>query len=193
MITDSPQRYGLISQLFHWVMAFYLIRQTVGVIAGYVNDADNAVSHFLHGSHQPTGVIILVLVILRLAWMSTQKGHRPVNEGRLGQVASLTHALLYALMVLASASGLLLIWGKGKGLALYGVTLFEEGEATDWAVTLGSFLHTPLSWTLCVLIGLHILAALYHQLILRDRTLFRMLGTKSGWSASSSKKGGCQP
>lgn len=159
-------------------MAFYLIRQMVGVIAGYVNEADNVVSHFLHGSHQPTGVIILVLVILRLAWIATQKGHRPAHEGRLGQVASLTHGLLYVLMVLASASGLLLIWGKGKGLALYGVILFEEGKTTDWAVALGSFLHTPLSWTLCILMTGHIGAALFHHFVLGDKTLFRIIGTR---------------
>lgn len=179
MITDSPQRYGLISQLFHWVMAFYLIRQTVGVIAGYVNDADNVVSHFLHGSHQPTGVIVLFLVMLRLAWISTQKGHRPTHEGRVEQVAAFTHWLLYALMVLAPASGLLLIWGEGKSLAVYGWTLFSEGDTTDWAVTLGSLLHTPLSWALCVLMVGHIVAALYHHFVLRDKILLRMIGNRA--------------
>jgi cytochrome b561 len=187
MIKDSPQRYGLISQLFHWVMAFFLIKQTVGVIAGYVNDADNVVSHFLHGSHQPTGVIILALVGVRIAWVSYQ-AQRPPQEGKLGQLARFSHILLYVLMVLVPVSGLLLIWGEGKGLEVYGVTLFSEGEATSWAETLGGALHTPLSWTLCILMTGHIVAALLHHFVLRDRTLIRMLGLRPGSSSTGPLK-----
>jgi cytochrome b561 len=36
-------------------------------------------------------------------------------------------------------------------------------------------IHSFIGWVLLALIGLHILAALYHRLILRDRVLQRIL------------------
>jgi cytochrome b561 len=180
MIKDSPQQYGLISQLFHWVMALYMVKQTVGVLAGYVNEADNFVSHFLHGSHQPTGIIILALVAMRLVWISFQAGQRPPQLGKFGQLARFSHVLLYVLMLLVPISALLLIWGEGKALTIYGVILFDEGASTEWAATVGGFLHTPLSWTLCILMIGHILAGLFHHFVLKDTALIRMLGFKLG-------------
>jgi cytochrome b561 len=37
-------------------------------------------------------------------------------------------------------------------------------------------LHSLLSWVLCVLIVAHILAALFHRLVLKDGILSRMAG-----------------
>lgn len=176
MLKDSNDVYGRVSQALHWVMAFYLIRQAVGVLAGYVNEAENVVSHFLEGKHQPTGVAILVLLLIRLAWVATQAGHRPRHPGTAGKFAVGGHLLLYILMLLVPVTGLLIAWGKGKGLQAYGLTLFKAGPEVEWAIALGRTLHTPVGWMLMVLIGGHIAIALYHHFVIHDRTMSRMLG-----------------
>ena len=40
--------------------------------------------------------------------------------------------------------------------------------------------HGLLAWGMLVLIGVHVLAALYHQLILKENVLSRMFGRGEG-------------
>lgn len=106
-------------------------------------------------AHILVGIAIFALVAWRLA-LRARRGAPALPEGGnpvLDRIAMATHALLYLLLVLIPVSGLV-AWYGGVGLA---------AEA-----------HEVMKTILLALMGLHIVGALYHQLVLRDGLMMRM-------------------
>jgi cytochrome b561 len=82
--------------------------------------------------------------------------------------------LLFAIPALA----LFRAYGSGKGREQWGINIVPAtGEKVEWMMAPANALHSLLSWALCVLIVAHILAALFHCLVLKDGILSRMAGT----------------
>jgi cytochrome b561 len=86
------------------------------------------------------------------------------------------HGLLYLLLlavplagwIYSNATGYRVVY-LGK-LPLPNLVARDKDLAADWLQV-----HHLLAWTLAVVIGLHVLAALHHQFIVRDNTMRRML------------------
>src|SRR5690606_16525742 len=101
------------------------------------------------------------------------------------RVASLTHGMLYALMLAMPLSGWL--YDSSSGLRpLRWFKLLEGPKLTapDAAVAeLARDTHAWLFWLLVALVAAHAGAALYHHLFQNDNTLARML--PSGWLKSN--------
>lgn len=131
---------------------------------------------FLYATHKSLGIAVLALGLLRLlcriATTAPAPAHGPVWQQRL---ASANHALLYVLLLAMPLSGWLLNSSAGQPLKWFGLFPLPAltGKNADlkvWADTT----HTWLFWTLAVLAGLHLLAALHHHWIRKDGLLGRM-------------------
>lgn len=127
--------------------------------------------------HTGIAVLIAVLLPLRLLWRLGSMTPPPLSSspwviwaGRLVRVA------LYALMLAAVCSGYLLVTGSGRGLDVFGLlvlpALFNLLPGTLERV---GQLHQLSVWLLALLVVLHLAAALWHHMLLRDNTLRRML------------------
>lgn len=175
-MSNTEQRWGWLAQLFHWGM-FLLI-----VGAWYAVDAHE---DFPKGSderaqwmmiHKALGTSVLFLVWIRLAARFVQRSPVPVGQPLEQKVAAAGNVALYALMIAMPVTGLLATQYSGRPLDWFGVfelpvVLAENKETGKVLMEMHEGLYVPFF----ALIGVHALAALYHQLVQKDGTLRRML------------------
>lgn len=154
------ERYSLPQIGLHWIIALlflanYLISEGMG---SYLDDhlagldlSGNWVVNF----HVYAGIAFLAFAVIRLVTRLIQKTPEQAESGdpRLNRLAKAAHHSLYLLMFLVPVAGLLTWYGQLEILAE---------------------VHVLLMNLMLAIIGLHIAAALYHQLILKDGLLHRM-------------------
>ncbi len=128
--------------------------------------------------HKSIGITILILVLLRIAWRLTDRtpalpNHMQTWERRL---AHTSHALMYVAMVMMPLSGWVINSAANFPLRLYGLIRLPNIAPADKALqSQAELVHMTLFWILVALLLLHIGAAFWHHLKLRDQILTRML------------------
>ncbi|WP_298718083.1 cytochrome b [uncultured Oceanisphaera sp.] len=170
---DSKERYGSVSKTFHWLMAV-LIGWQLLKFGDRIAEGEHWVGETLVPWHVSIGTLLLVMIVLRLVWVMTQRHQRPAQDPATARLVKAGHGLLFAGMLLMPLTGIMVMLGGGYGLTAFGLEIFAKGDEIAWAATIGS-LHSPLVWALTVLIIGHIGMALTHHYVHRDDTLKRML------------------
>jgi cytochrome b561 len=188
-LMDSPRRYGLVSRVLHWGMAYLLIWQFASLLMwrfGGQADWVEIVTSFgpYHGT---IGLLTMVSVILRAVWAFINRQNRPPpTSGWMGHAARAGHLLLYCLMFVIPALALLRSYGSGKGWKQWGLQLVPEtGIEIGWMIVPANALHGVLAWILSATIAGHVIMALFHQMIREDHKLATMLGPLVGASKRS--------
>lgn len=143
MINDDATRYGTISRLFHWGMAFLIAWQLLRFF-DRISEGEHWVGRNLVPWHVSIGSLLLLLVVLRIAWALTQKDRRPEQDPATAVLVRAGHLLLYAAMVLMPMTGAMTMVGKGYGWSPFGIELVAKGEKIPWMAALGS-VHSPLA------------------------------------------------
>jgi cytochrome b561 len=126
--------------------------------------------------HMSVGLALLVLMVPRLFWRAVSKPLPPVPmTPMMALSAKLAHLALYGLLIALPVVGLLAAWIKGRTVGFFGVPL-PSPIAVDrnLAHTLEGA-HELLGHGIMALAGLHAAAAIYHQKVLKDGLLSRML------------------
>jgi cytochrome b561 len=175
---DPASRYTLPAIALHWLIAMliiatFLLGLTMTDIPGLT---PTKLKYF--SWHKWLGVTILGLVGLRLLWRLT---HTPPAYAATmphwqTQAAQLTHGLLYLLMFAIPLSGYFYSLAAGVPVVYLGIVPLPVLIAPDHALkALLKPVHYWLNMCMLALFCLHILAALKHQFIDKDRTLQRML------------------
>jgi cytochrome b561 len=128
--------------------------------------------------HKATGLTILVLSLLRLAWrFSWRPPPWPESLGRATLlVARATHAAFYVLMIVMPVTGWIMSSASERPLVWYGLfPVYKLPVAKGSALAgFGHEAHELLGWLFLALVVLHVAAALRHQFVLRDEVLRRM-------------------
>lgn len=176
-IRNTLHRYGLVSLFFHWAVVVLLIVQYTWAFR--IDRAEGLRVRFeLVTQHKTLGMVILALVILRLLWrVFNRPPPLPVTMPRWERyIAGITHWLLYGLVLAMPVTGWLYSSAAGFGEQWWGPVnfpaLIESSEFwQDWF----GLIHRALAIALATLVGLHVLAALRHQFVVRDDILRRML------------------
>jgi cytochrome b561 len=128
--------------------------------------------------HISFGFIILALMVLRLLWRLTQKvPPLPTDTPALQETAArAVHYLLYATLIVLPLTGWGLASARGWQVTVFNmVTLPPIAQATQASVRLYDNLHVTFVTIVCILIGVHVAAALYHYIWLKDDVVQRML------------------
>jgi cytochrome b561 len=126
--------------------------------------------------HGETGLVVLALVWFRLLWKLANREPAIVPPLAAWQRMA-AHAVawtFYALMVVLPVLGIVMLQADGKTVSLLGASLpgFVAVD-TAWAHRLED-IHEWLGNAMMVLIGVHVVATLWHGIVLRDNTLARM-------------------
>jgi cytochrome b561 len=121
---------------------------------------------------------VLGVAIARLAWRATHREPAPLDGVPPWQVLSarVLHWSLYVLMFVVPILGWINASWRGMPIAMFGTELPQlvATRAPGWRWT--GDVHALLSnYLMLTLVGLHVLAALYHYFIRRDQVLQRML------------------
>lgn len=182
MTTLSKQTsYGPVPKALHWIAALcVLLAWTIGTIG---DDIPRSMEKTALSVHMSLGIAVLAILIVRLLWRGANP--QPMPGTRFSPwsdyLASISHWLLYALMAAVPVAGILLQFARGEPLSVFGLVQVASPWASDRALA-RSFkeVHEVLANTLVILAALHIVAALFHHFILKDRTLIRMLPGRHG-------------
>lgn len=175
MIFDTPDGYGLVSRLLHWIMAaavlgtFALGWWMVGLdyYSPYYKSAPDL--------HRAVGVMIFMALLARLTWRAANVKPSDAELSPMERRASrLAHKALYVLLLALSVSGYLISTADGRAIDVFGLlsipSLIESKGLEDIA---GAF-HEYLAYALIALSGVHAAAAFKHHFMDRDRSLSRM-------------------
>jgi cytochrome b561 len=127
--------------------------------------------------HLSIGVAILFFIMLRLIWRLAFPVP-PLATIPIWQqwLARTTHWILYLLVLAMSVLGWAAASYRGWDVNLFGIVTMPAlaAKGTKWAHTAGD-IHNKLVYVLLGFIGLHVIGALYHYFIKRDRVLQRMI------------------
>jgi cytochrome b561 len=165
------------AKTLHWLVVALLIGQ-FALAWTMPHIGRNTQPDTVINAHFMVGVIILAVAVVRLLWRLTHT--EPPPEAGLPPwqrtSARLVHSLLYLLLLVIPVLGWINASWRGFPIVMFGVALPKliATRAPGWGWT-GDMHAVLANYAMLALVGLHVLAALYHYLIRGDRVLQRML------------------
>ena len=172
MSQNSPERYHPLQVTLHWLtVALVFAAFILGKYANFLpNDASEIAPLRIH---MLLGVTILLVIIVR--FITRMKVPRPAyastGNAFLDGLGKFVHYALYLLVFLMAISGMSLSIQAGLPSIVFGGSGVLPTDFYDFAARM---LHGFIAPALFLLILLHVGAAFYHQLALKDNLLARM-------------------
>lgn len=176
-IKNTTETYGLLTKIFHWLMAVLIIGM---LVVGFImEDIEPLTTRFqVYGLHKSTGILILMLVALRFSWhrVSKKPALLPTLKWWEAKLAHLIHGALYLGMVGMPLSGWLLSSAAGRPVSVYGLLTLPDLVAPNEKLRdIFGEIHEITAFALIGAVALHAAAAFKHHVIDKDGTLRRML------------------
>jgi cytochrome b561 len=171
------ERYSGTTRLIHWVMAVLILAT---IPAGFVMvqpGLERGVQNTLFVFHKNVGVLLLILVALRLCWrlMRPAPPLPATVPGWQARIAGLSHAALYALMVVMPVAGYVRVKAGGfpiESLDALGVPSLVP--RSDALAEVAKTIHYGAGLAIAAVICLHVGAALFHGIVKRDGVVSRI-------------------
>jgi cytochrome b561 len=169
---DAATRYDRGTIALHWAVAgTVILLWLMGRLTGLLPKSPLRVD--IWSMHVLIGFALAALVAARI-WWRLRRGARlaPLATGAQHLAGVVVHSALYVAMIAVVALGIANVFGHG--FPLFGVWRFPrfwdkpfQHQINEW--------HDLSANIIAALAVVHILAALYHHLILKDGVLRRML------------------
>ncbi len=175
---NTKNSFGLITIAIHWLMAVIIIG--IFILGKYMVSLDYYDSFYHTGPwwHKSFGLLIAFLVVYRLIWKFTNPKVLPLASHKKVEIslAKLAQTLLYISLILCCISGVMISTAKGAGISFFDLfeipALIAKGKSQ---AELAGEVHYYATYSLIILASLHMLAALKHHFLDKDRTLIRIL------------------
>ena len=180
MLRNTPQRWGTVAQIFHWVSAalvFYLLGH--GWWMTHFAARETRLAEY--ATHASVGYFVLALILVRMTWRSTGAvpPHPVAAPAWERRMAMGSHMALYGLLIVESYLGWMLSGTLREPLdrTLGGLVrvpqIMRPGNRNLHEVFEAA--HELVAWMLAAVVVLHIGATIYHWKVRRDNVLRRML------------------
>lgn len=173
MNRTSPKRYHPLQVALHWlvvllVFALFIVGKSMSRLP---NDAEKLTPLALH---MGVGLLTLVVIVFRFVMRMRlpKPAHASTGNAFLDWIGKVVHYALYALVFLMTVSGLSLSMQAGLTPIVFGGS--GASLPADFYDFAARMLHGFVAPVLFLLILLHVGAAFYHQLALKDNLLSRM-------------------
>ena len=175
-VKNTEKEYGSISKVFHWTVLLLVI--VMLAIASQSTELPRGQEKLeLILLHASFGLLLLFVLSARLLWRwlnitPAKMPHIPVWQHVISRTV---HYGLYIMLFVQIFNGMARFATAGYKVPFFG--LFEVGFPMDKDEALNELigdLHGIFPIVILVLLGIHILAALYHHFWLKDNTLRRM-------------------
>lgn len=173
MTQNTTRRYHPLQVTLHWLVVILVVAAFVigKSMSRLPNDAEKLTPLALH---MVVGLVTLVVIVFRFAMRTRLPRPKPATAGNpfFDWLGRAVHYGLYLLVFLMAVSGLSLSAQTGLAPIVFGGSGGSlPADFTDFAARL---LHGFIAPTLVLLVLLHVGAAIYHQLALKDNLLARM-------------------
>jgi cytochrome b561 len=194
-IKNTAKDYGSIAKWLHWVTAvlFLLVYCSVYYRHWFTEEksSENWVGLQLHLS---IGVTIAVIVALRILWRISNRIPDSEPGTKLENLAAHAgHLVLYTIMIMMPLTGYIGTGVDTEYFFLFDIAKFEDTKIFAYLVSDAmkmtfkefenpvDFIHKDIlgAWVVWLLILGHVLAALYHQFVKKDRALRKMTNSRS--------------
>jgi len=168
-------RYHAVARVLHWVIGLAIIAE---IVIGLGHESWEGATWAMP-VHKATGITILVLSMLRLAWRLTHSAPTlPATMPRWQtKLAHGLHWLFYVMIIAVPITGWVMSSAGKYPLNWFGLfdipklPVIPKSALADFAHEA----HEVMGIAFIPLLVLHIAAALYHHFIVRDGVLRRML------------------
>ncbi len=175
-LDETKPHYGTMTIVLHWLTALLVVAGfTLGLSMIGLPLSRQKLQWYAW--HKWIGITIWLLTCGRLAWRwmhpAPSMALMPAWQQR---TAVVTHALLYALLVVIPISGWLYSSATGVQVVYLGLVPLPDLVPKDKALAaVLRSVHVTLNFTLLAVVCLHAAAALKHHYLDRDTVLARML------------------
>lgn len=166
------KQYSIRLAVIHWLtLLLFIAAVYLGHSLDEMKEAANKLS--LYPTHFIIGDLVLVLTLIRVYFLRKDGKLAPIEGGSAiaNKVASGIHHLLYVLLIALPVSGMVMINTTGL---LAAIQAHDASKLPDLEKFMAHEVHAALVAILVLTIGLHALAALYHQFVLKDNLIRRM-------------------
>jgi cytochrome b561 len=162
----------------HWLMFLLLIVVYVAIEFRVLYDKGMPEREFMKSLHFMFGLCVFLLLCLRLLAKRLSPRPEPVDSQGLSlwfqRAAGAGHVVLYLFMAIMPIAGWLMLSAAGKPIPFFGLELPALIAPVEALAKQIKQLHALAGNIGYGLIGLHVAAAMFHQLVLKDRLLQRM-------------------
>lgn len=182
MIRNTDKSWGIVSILFHWIMAgLFFFQFWLGLTLEA--QSDRAIRAMLVERHVSFGFLILFLWGIRIFWAVTSKrpGLPETMQKNERIIARASHWALSGLLLVTPIVGWAIVSAVRSPVPLP-ISVFGLVEmprlplaVSTRASGLWTTMHAFLAYFMLVLSAVHALAAIRHQFTLKDGLLRRMI------------------
>lgn len=173
-IKNTQTHYGSVAKFLHWLIFTLLLVMIVGGF--FMGDLPKEYKGTIYNLHKLTGITILFLMLLRVLWTLTNVKPRLPSHMPTWQRFAMyfVQVGLYILVIGMPLAG----WIGSSAVQKYphiGDFYFKLPVPHErWIAGISFDFHNWIAYTIIAFASVHILAALYHQFILKDNLLRRM-------------------
>jgi len=171
--------YRFSQKLIHWLMAVFITLDLVVAqkFGGDMELWDRLDSRIDHAS---LNLVIMCLFLLRV-YLRRQHGAPPAPSNMSNwqvNLSKITHLGIYILMASLFITGLITAMQATDPLPAFGIYDFTLGNRDETLFQFVRQFHEAATQLMIALIALHVMAAIYHQVVLRDQVMSRMWRSK---------------
>ncbi len=177
MLDNSTSRYSTATIALHWLMAVLLAAVYACIELRGLFPKGSDPREAMKALHFMLGLSVLLLVLPRLTYRLSGPKAVIIPEPPAWQQAAarFAHLFLYVLMLIMPILGWLTLSAAGKPIPFFGLDLPALLTQDKNLAELFKGIHQTIGEVGYYVIGLHVLAVLFHHYVQRDNTLSRML------------------
>jgi len=174
---SRDQRYNGGARFFHWTIALLITGMFASNWLREAMERGSPERAWWLAAHMSLGISIFILTLLRVLWRMTHRVPEPAPASPIVHAAAkLGHLALYLFTLGLPVTGALRGMSGGGGLIFYGIPIPSlTGKDDALRATIVPFHDGLIMYLLLALVAGHVLAALWHQFVVRDGTLSRMV------------------
>ena len=174
-VRDTSQGYGIVSRLFHWLMAvaiFAMFGLGVWMVRlDYYSPYYNAAPDL----HRSLGIVLLIALLMRWLWRAVNPKPATNDLSLLEQKASyVVHWGFYLLLLALMVSGYLITTPDGRPIDVFGWFSVPSIVQMHGLEDEAGRVHRILAYATIALAVVHSLAALKHHFVDKSTILQRM-------------------
>ncbi|MBU1424354.1 MAG: cytochrome b/b6 domain-containing protein [Gammaproteobacteria bacterium] len=165
------KQYSKRTSILHWLI--FLLVVAAFFLGHYLADLENTPEKLsLLPVHFLIGDTILVLTLLRIYFRKKDGEPAPANANPLlNKIAAATHSLLNLSLIAAAIAGIATVATSGV------IEVLKKGDPSllpDFEKVGAREVHEIFIGVMLLLLVFHVVAALYHQFIVRDNLMHRI-------------------
>lgn len=189
-VRNTAENYGSLAKWLHWITAILFLASYCAVYyRHWFTEKDTPENWISLQLHLSIGLTIAAIVVLRIVWRVSNRAPDPEPGTRVEHLAAHGgHYALYTIMVIMPITGYI---GTGVNTEYFFALEIPKFEQTPVFASLVNnglgmtfkefekpidFIHKNIlgAWVVWLLILGHVLAALNHHFVKKDRTLSKM-------------------